>query len=587
MKKILNHKTKSNTKYKIMLGSKVLYQLKPQLVKNLITKKWHVVGLFILCFAVLLSHLLYVSKTYQYPEMDEHLYMNIAVEYYRLLQHPSSDTIYKMNKFLIDNPPFRPPVYPLSITAFLLFLGLENSYKIALAVNGLYYVLTIIGIYLLGREFLSRTASFFASLIFAFYGWSLFYLHFTYSETAATTIFVFGLLFLVRSRYFTNRKNSILFGIFLSVGFMTRWLIPIFLAGPILLVLYKAWRNKLLNKKSSYINLLYVFAIFVPSIIFHYVDRSAFGTYITSQMFYSSLWDLVPSYRKTHISFQSAAYYFKVFEQLNIFFFLLFISGLVVSFLKRKWFFFITFFTVYMIFSFGTVIKDDRYIVPIYPIIALISATVLDHIKNIKTKVFIMVCVVLLGVGNLLGASWGLGPLGHEGLKSILLPMPVGHPRRIHLTTIVWPPTRNFSNAHLIMQFLKEDSIKSDIKEPYILYLFSYHPLDNALFSINRYQNLHMLNNYNFVGLIENGSEKSMQAFNLRYKRADYVVLKKGGIITDTYFQKYNYDLLQWINNNLYQEQFAFNDNFKLIGTFSVPIDNSKILIYKRSLVSR
>lgn len=552
--------------------------------KRLLFNNWHIIALSLLCIAILLSHALYVLKTHQYPEMDEQLYMNMAVEYYRLLQNPSWDTIVKMNNYAVGHPPFRPPIYSLSITAPLLIFGLENSYKIGLFINGLYYIVTIIALYFLARCFFKKTASVLASILFACYGWPLFYLHFTYSETATTPFIVLCLLFLLKSDKFRNRRYSILFGIFLSLGFLVRWIVPLFIIGPALLVLYQVIKQKK-RDKGMIKNLMLVIIAIIPSIMYHIINKeSFFSGYVGSQMFYGPLWEKVPLFRRNLISFQSAAYYFKVFEQLTIYLFGIFVVGLIICLQKARKYAYLTmaFLVPYLIFSFGTVIKDDRYIVPIYPFIALISATFIHHIKKKAIQTLVVLVLVILSIGNFLGGVWGIGPLGHEGLKSFLLSMPIGHPRRIHITTIVWPPSGNFSNADKIMEFIDKDSKNNNIKEPYIINLFSYHPVDNALQSINIYQKYKPFKIQNFVGTTIINSTESAKYVTGSFQNADYLLIKKGGIITDTYFPGNAYLLLNIINE-FFQNDKTILRGYKEINRFEVPIDNSFVIIFIRA----
>src|SRR5258708_29599703 len=136
-------------------------------MKLLLQKYLYEILLACLIFGVLLSHTLYVLQTRQYPEMDEQHYMYMAVGFFKLLQHPTLTTPIQMIQYL----PFRQPGYSFIILPFLILFGIHHSYAWGLFVNGLLYGTTIIGIYFLGKEFLSKKASFLASIIFTCFGW--------------------------------------------------------------------------------------------------------------------------------------------------------------------------------------------------------------------------------------------------------------------------------------------------------------------------------------------------------------------------------------------------------------------------------
>jgi len=535
-----------------------------------------IVGL--LCLILLISHTAYVFMTHQFPEMDEHLYIGIASEFYKILQNPSWDILSRMNQYLVDHPPFRPPVYPLTILPLLLIFGISNAYKLALWVNGIYFIATMIFLYFLAREYMSRASSVIATAMFASFGWTLFYLHFTYSETATTTFIVLSTLLLVRSKNFENRKYSILFGLSLAFGILTRWVVPLFHLGPALFILVSFLLQKKNVSKKILKNIALALLIQVPVIIFHYIDRGVFGTYVTSQALPGPLWDLVPSQRRNLVSLQSAAYYFKIIEQLNVFFFAIFIAGLSLGIKKIKKYglFVFGFLLPYLIFSFAIVIKDDRYIVPIYPFVALVCAIVIEEVRKKYRKTLIFGISILCAL-SFLGSFWQIGPLS-TGLQSILVSMPIGHPRRIHLVSMVWPPVKEFSNAKQIMKIISDNAVMQGKKNPNVLNLFSYHPLDNALFSINNYERIDKFSFQNFVG-----SSPSAILVADSFTNADYLLVKSGRPVDD-FFSSNNYILLR-IAVDVIVANTTVLDSFTKIATVIIPLDKSNVTIYKRDKV--
>lgn len=541
----------------------------------------HFLLVMLIVLVILVSHTLYVARTAQYPEMDEHLYVDYAVQFYRIFQTPSYDMFSRMNQYLVDHPPFRPPLYSLSITLLLLIFGLDNAYKLGLWVNGIFYATTIIALYFLARHFLSRAASFISCLLFAFYGWTLFYLHFTYSETATTTFLVLSLLFLFKTQNFQNRKHSFLFGTFFALGLFVRWVIPLFLAGPLLFVFCQFLKSKKDKIVTGLKNILIsLIPVFFP-VLFYLINWKSFGSYFFSQFFSGPLWELVPATRRNFLSYESAVYYLKVFEQLTIVPFLLLIAGFIVCLVNRKKWGILAFsLTIsYLLFSFGTIIKDDRYIVPIYPVIALVSATVVDYLRNNKTKTVLIFLLVSLGFMNFFGASWGLGP-SRQGLRSFLLKMPIGHPRRIHVSPVVWPPAKEFSNAKEIMKILGSDSKGSNIENPKVFSLFYHHPLSNALYSINKYEKENPFILINLVGSEMKDLKQATSLIESFFDNADYVLFKDKNF-TDNYFPSHNYVLIDYLNTKIKEGIYDF-DKFYKIAEVAIPIDQSKVLIYRK-----
>ncbi len=543
-------------------------------------KYWDLVLLGLLCVFVLINHTLYIFQTHQFPEMDEQHYMYMATGYYKLLQHPSFDTPVKIIQYL----PFRQPGYPFLILPFLLFFGLNNSYHWALWINGLLYIGTIVCIYFLTKEFFSKKTGLLASFLFATYGWTLFYLHFTYSETATTFFIVLSLLFLIKSNNFKNKKFSILFGIFFGYSLLIRWVSMIFVGSPLMYTLYNLFKSKRYNfEVKRNITLVFLFTILISVAPYVINYKTFFGDYVKSQMFGGTVWKMIPQERKHFISVQSFGYYLKIFEQLTFFIFSLFIFGLCTLLVHRKktTILLLSFIVPYLLFSFGTIIKDDRYIVPIYPLVAIISSATFYYTKNLKLKMLLMCIVILYSVGNFFGAVWGIGPVGIEGLRSILIPMPVGHPRRIHVTPIVWPPTKDVTHAEDIMTFLQTDATKNSIENPQILVLFSYHPVDIGMYSINTYQRVKSLALQNFVGMEIKDPEKTAQNVILEFAAARYILVKTG-VIVDNYFPQHNYGLLRTINEIVLDKEHSPLRFYKEVWSTKIPKDGSIVKVYRK-----
>ncbi len=511
--------------------------------------------------------------------MDEQHYMEIASQSYLLLQHPKPNTIVEMMQII----PFRQPGYSFFILPFLLIFGLTHSYQIALLLNALFLCGSILGVYFLAREYFDRTLSLVASVFFMSYGWTLFYLHFTYSETATTCFVVLSLLFLKKSNYFQNTKYSLLFGLTFGIGMFTRWVTAIFLCGPLIVVLgYIIYKREHLHIIIRNIILICILFLVPASFVYIINAHSFFGEYFKDQFLGGQVWNMVPAYRKSHISLQSAAYYFKVLEQLNIFYFVLFIIGGILAIFdkKKKYIFIISAFIVpYLLFSFATIIKDDRYIVPIYPIISIISVVAIEKIKNHVYQTLCIIFFLLIAIGSFFGGLWGIGPM-EKGLQSVLIPMPIGHPRLVHLTSMVWPPTKNNTHVDELFQILSDDSKKNEIKNLQIIQLFSYHPVDIGIYATNRYEKENPYNFINFVGMTTIAINTPKDVTDM-VDKSNYVIVKNKNRV-DAYFPKNNYTVLTRTIDTWNKLAPILSNNFTLVKSIYVPIDKSTITIYRK-----
>src|SRR3989344_4914329 len=204
------------------------------------------VPLVLLCLVIFISHLFYVALPRQYPQWDEHHYLNLAVQYYDILRTNPGGWYEK----ILNATAYRQPVYPLMLTGLLFIFGTDYTYKHALLFNGVFYAATILCVYYLARSFMGKTPSLMAAVIFAFYGNSLFFLHFTYSETALTAFIAATLLFLWKSEDFTKPKESALTAFFFGLTNLVKWSAPAFMFLPFLFVGVRATTRMVKDPRS-------------------------------------------------------------------------------------------------------------------------------------------------------------------------------------------------------------------------------------------------------------------------------------------------------------------------------------------------
>ncbi|MDP3987528.1 MAG: glycosyltransferase family 39 protein [Candidatus Levybacteria bacterium] len=555
--------------------------------------------LFLLCLLIFISHTLYVIQTKSYPEWDEHKYLGTAVKFLPILRHPDSDFFNKMLAVQRVYLPSAPPLYPLMIDAGLLLAGTSFTYKLALWINGIFYILTILGVYFLAKEFVSKRSSVLASVIFAFYGFPLFYIHFAYTETAATAFTILSLCFLAKSNQFSNTRNVALFSLFFALGFFTRWTVPIFIVGPLVFSILS-----FVSKGIGFENLriilkniaVFAFIIIIPLLLYYIPNYSFFSDYFSGNMKYGSSWmvgDL-----KNSLSPSSLVWYHNIIAQQTVFFYLMFLGGffLALRFFKKYLFILLSFLVPYIVFSLGSSFKDDRFIVPIYPVIAIISVLVFDYFKKKKLKKTVLLLTFLIltiGFFNFLGASWGIGPMkfsiSGDRLtlpNSILLSMPIGHPRRIWLAPISWPPRPEEGNASLILDSIRNDWNNKN-RPPKSLQTFELSQIGTALYSIVLYEEIDAKKML-IEGLTITGIPKGdYKVFFKKIKDTDYVLVKNGVIDKFIHegesksWDEYIY-FVRKFNIIMQMENSGLPKAFVPIKKISVPIDKSTLTIYRK-----
>lgn len=522
----------------------------------------HLVILGFICLILLLSHTMYVLASRQYPEWDEHQYLSLATSYYDILRSPTID----FYKRILTVSSYRQPLYPLLLTCLLFLFGSEHFYTIALLFNGVLYVTTVFCVYILARKYLDKTPSLMAALIACFYGNALFYLHFTYSETALTTMVTLALTFLAYSDGFTKKRSTILSGIAIGVSWLTKWaglpflILPMIAEGSSGIVHFgkeKKKRSTLLKNAMLFTAL----ALLVPICFYYLPNYVPFMEYVSKNQIGGLQW--VKTYRIADMantfSVHSVMYYWNILEQNTIWFFALFVVGtlLAVTHIRRYWFLLVALFSQYFFLTFVSIWKEDRFAVSLYPIMAILSAIVFEHIRFRFLRKFLMSITVGFCFLILLGASWGMGPMGKQGLLDYVTPKWLPHPRRMYLTPLVWPPRTEYANVYQLVDLI----IAEGIKKPLVTQLFSNHPWDNAFYSVVMYEKRSLCE----YKVFEDTADISQDTFDAIEKNSTYLLIRN-----------------ETLQEYMVRHKKIGEPPFVLVRKIFVPIDASSVFVYKK-----
>lgn len=565
---------------------------------NLFRSKFSKPFLFVLllCMTIFVSHTVYVFTTFAYPQWDEHKYLAAAIHFLPVLQHPDIRFFSKMLSVQKEWLPSAPPLYPFLIDIPLLLFGTFYTYKIAMWINVVFYIATILGVFFIGKEFFSKKISSLAAFTFACYGFPLFYLDFVYTETVATAFTVLALYFLLKINYFQQTKYVLLFGLSTAFAVLTRWTTPLFILGPLCLVIAQAIAHfSRLNKSLVFKNICgFLLMCLIPLVVYYLPNRIKFLEYIHAGATYGPSW--MPALLRNPFSGHSFIWYLSIIAQQTIWFYLLFLCGFFLCFFyfKKSAFLLGAFMVPFIFFTYISVYKDDRFIVPLYPIIALISAEVFHVVEKKKWDMrlnLLGALTIIIGICNFFGTSWGIGPMkfstsgNWQALtlpNSILAPMLIGHPRRIWLAPISWPPRTDEGRTNLIFNTILSDW-KHKKNPPRVLLTYEMTQVNEGIVSKISYEQIGSLFLYNLDG-IEVGDYQDIKN---RFITADYIIVKNG--IIDKNIKKgqsLSWDtFIQYVRifNKAYQEDsMIIPSSFTPIKTITIPFDKSTLVIFRK-----
>jgi len=535
-------------------------------VRLFIKNRWYSIFLLFIAVGIFVGQTIYISKSRQYPQWDEHHYISLSRSFYTILKEPTV-TIYQR---VLATSNYRQPLYPLIISIALQFTGSEFSYTVSLLLNGIFFIITMFAVYGITCLYTQPKKAVFASVLFAGMGFSLFYLHFAYSETATTMWVALSILFLLKSNGFSNRLLSLSAAITFVAGFLTRWVAPIFIIGAILwefCIFFTKWRSESREQKTARLSNVLLFAsvsILLSLFLYYIPNFQPFIEYTFKNSSNSPAW--ITAYKGIEyanpLSVKTLVYYMNTISQNTIFYYVLFLTGILISIVQWKKYggLLLSFFVPYVIFSVFFLWKDDRFIVPIYPIVSVNSVLVLISVKKIRIEFLIALVIGILSLLSYFGCTWGIGPMGKRGLTDIVLPSYIHHPRRIYLTSMVWPPVKEYINADKVIKLLLDNKMTTPIKTSILLV---HEPLTNALSSYEYYYT-------NGVFIFSFNSPSQILTLNDLLVK-DFIVIRNPAVEVDGRVPKCF---------------LAFHSKFPqvhtLIGEVTIPSDGSVVSIYKK-----
>ncbi len=325
---------------------------------------------------------------------DETVYLNMGRQlsnnplFYSLTKSgwndyiPSKDIIYGW-----PNVGFRAPLLPYFLS-FFYFIKLNFFVEI---MNPLLGALSIFLIYILSKRMFNQNIGLFSAVLLA-----LMPIHVFYSGLVLTDAFV---MFFVLLTFFSfwqgyeknDKKYKVLFGLFLALSLLARyttlWVTPIFL----LYFIVRDKSFKFLKDKYLWYSIGVFFVVLVPWFIYGYkYYGNILGAFIHGFKAASYWGGTQPWY-----------FFFKDSWQITSIVGIMFIVSLFYIFIKKEfikkevyllliWFFFFLGMAMFMPH------KEDRFIMPIIPVICIVSALFIDKLKKYKYLVFGSVCIVML-----------------------------------------------------------------------------------------------------------------------------------------------------------------------------------------------
>ena len=456
-----------------------------------------------------------------------------SLQYYNVFVNFDSNFISRFN----DVSLYRPPLLMLSSVPLYLVFG--RSTDVAVMTNILYLIILIFSIYGIGRRIHSKEVGLMAAFIVTFFpiifGMSRSY----WQDFPLTAMVSLSLYLLIRTNYFRDRKYSVLFGLSIGLGMLTKWTHFVFLTGPFLYIFtlsLKLDEESHEEKKRPILN--FIIAILVGMVVasFWYIPN---GLDVAGKLFGLSVGVTGKGDEATRFqqlgetigpsgTLKSLLFYggMLVNEQVSFFFAGLFLI-FTVMLLKRErgktlWMFLLWVVIPFIAF---TLIKNKttRNTVPMIPAIGLIISWGIMSLRASWTRKAVIAIILLIGFFQYITISYGSNLFP----KKLDLTIPVGeivfYEQFENRSHAIFRANQGDWKAEEIVNRINMD--RGNKKDIQIVLL----PRDAFTWMAMEYTSYLKELPFTFIGAV-NSPEAVL--------KADYVLLKKGGFVAPWFLMK-------------------------------------------------
>ena len=161
-------------------------------------------------------------------------YLGTTLEYEAFLDEISAQTLFK--SFIHHR--YRPPAFFIAVQPFYWTLGVDMDN--AQLFNVAMLVVVILLTFWLGKEVANRWVGLFAALLVGLLPMTAAMARLFYTEMFLTATVALNLLALYKCQAFSRRSWSIIWGISMGIGLLVKWTMPIYVALPLLWVLWQS-----------------------------------------------------------------------------------------------------------------------------------------------------------------------------------------------------------------------------------------------------------------------------------------------------------------------------------------------------------
>ncbi|RJQ51127.1 MAG: phospholipid carrier-dependent glycosyltransferase [Nitrospiraceae bacterium] len=524
-------------------------------------RKYSILLVILILFHVI-SNLIIVTADNTPLLWDGGDYFYKSLKYYDVFKNPGPDFVSRFN----DVSHYRPPL--LMLTSLPLYAVFGRSVDTAIMTNTLYLIILVLSVYGIGRRLHSDKAGFLSAVIVMLFpivfGLSRSY----WQDFPVTAMASLSVYLLLRTDYFRDRKYSLLFGISLGLGMLSKWIHFVFLTGPFLYIL---WLSLKQGVKIPVRNAAYAILAGAAVASFWYIPN---GLHVATNLLGLSVGvtgeeattfqNLGESFGPTGIfNIRSFTYYpAKLVNDQISFFFAVVFTVFAVSLLKRhrdKNLWMLILWVIVPIIAF-TLIKNKtpRNTVAILPAISLMISFGIMNMKSPAARKAAAGFILIFGFFQYAVNSYVKLPVPERlALKTSLGDVVFLDQYEKNPSHAIFHPNKGDWKADEILDMINAD--RGDKEDVSIVLL----PRDAFTWMSMEYTSYFKEMPFTFIGAV-NSPEAVLEA--------DYVLVKKGGFVAPWFLMRNIHASLDLMEDH--------GDKFTLLTSVVLPEERTTLPLY-------
>jgi 4-amino-4-deoxy-L-arabinose transferase-like glycosyltransferase len=201
-------------------------------------RHWHWIALAFLWLFHAVNNWLWLAANVFPTGWDAPRHLTRLRMYDRILEHVDVVSLFRAVTFNAGNWGHYPPLFHFLALSLQRLLGVSED--VAAMTNVIYMAVLLFSVYGVGTRMFNGQIGLLAACLVSLFPMSFSMSRYFYLDYALVAAVALNVYLLLRTNGFESRKHSLLFGLGLGLGMLTKWLLVLSLLGPLCVVLMRS-----------------------------------------------------------------------------------------------------------------------------------------------------------------------------------------------------------------------------------------------------------------------------------------------------------------------------------------------------------